>query len=782
MNCSNRGLTSVPNQIPARTSNLSLNGNVLHKIPSNAFRNLKNLVWLDLSDSQIYHLESGAFKNLSRLKFLRLRNNYLCERNGSYAEDVFTPLAHTLQWLDISGNLRNIPKKKMSYPSKSLSVLHSLKVLKLDCISGEKLGKEFKTLSSLEELDFSQGIQAEYVPDDMFQSIYGLHLKKLNLTNLNVNRISGCVFSRLVSLKNLDLSHNRRLVSNVVHVAHRLRNTSIEELYLTSTCLGINNALEGILANLNGTHVRVLALDQNEIHEVQSLFSRLPHIEILMLANNGIQATKIFDYFKDIYEAKNLKKLDFNNQKFLLQSSCKSYVSIKKSNVSTTVSKLNDFNFCDYGTSCLVVWPPKLEWLGASNIGASLPAVPNTTFWNNGSMKYLVVSNNRIEAFPNYLQCGVLSKNIISTIEYIDGSNCDIKCVSKDIAGNCTFSVKFANGSHNKIGLLEGDCNKDPKKDFLAFIKKFPTAEIFDASYNEISFLPDDPDIFEAAINIRVLIASNNKLSSLKPANLSKLVSLEYLDLSHNKFRTISSATRRMLDDLDKKLYRRKSLHLSLNFLGNPLLCTCKDLQLIEWLTITKFNFTNRDQYTCTYQDGSLVKMSDKLFYGLELECNDNNWLIVSSACLAVHYLLVTIASIWYRYRHYFRYFLLKIRMRQERLDAVLGRNEEYKYDAFISCTREGAKWIKRHFIDRFENDKLQLKFCIAQRDFLVGKTIIDNIMDTISQSRKTILLVDETFINSKWCQEELLLSHHVSTFICWLKKIVNCISSTKTR
>ena len=111
--------------------------------------------------------------------------------------------------------------------------------------------------------------------------------------------------------------------------------------------------------------------------------------------------------------------------------------------------------------------------------------------------------------------------------------------------------------------------------------------------------------------------------------------------------------------------------------------------------------------------------------------------------------------------------------MRQERLDALLGRNEKYKYDAFISCTREGAKWIKRHFIDRFENDKLQLKFCVAQRDFLVGKTIIDNIMDTISQSRKTILLVDETFINSKWCQEELLLSHHVSTLICWLKNLL---------
>ena len=70
----------------------------------------------------------------------------------------------------------------------------------------------------------------------------------------------------------------------------------------------------------------------------------------------------------------------------------------------------------------------------------------------------------------------------------------------------------------------------------------------------------------------------------------------------------------------------------------------------------------------------------------------------------------------------------------------------------------------KRYLLPKLENQDTGLKFCVAQRDFLVGKTIIDNIMDTISKSRKTILLVDGTFMESEWCQEELLLSHHVST------------------
>ena len=81
------------------------------------------------------------------------------------------------------------------------------------------------------------------------------------------------------------------------------------------------------------------------------------------------------------------------------------------------------------------------------------------------------------------------------------------------------------------------------------------------------------------------------------------------------------------------------------------------------------------------------------------------------------------------------------MRMRRERLNAILGENNEYMFDAFISCTREGAKWTKKYLLPKLEKQDTGLKFCVAQRDFVVGKTIIDNIMDTISKSRKTILL-----------------------------------------
>ena len=221
-----------------------------------------------------------------------------------------------------------------------------------------------------------------------------------------------------------------------------------------------------------------------------------------------------------------------------------------------------------------------------------------------------------------------------------------------------------------------------------------------------------------------------------------------------------------MLNELDENHFHKTSQYLSLNLLGNTFLYSCEHIQFLKWLATSKIHFMHLEQYTCEFINRKQVQLSDNLnqiIIELESECTNYTWFICSVVGLAIHIFLVTLTTVLFRFRHFLKYFILKMRMRRERLDAVLGKHNEYLYDAFISCTREGAKWAKRYLLPKLENQETGLKFCVAQRDFLVGKTIIDNIMDTISQSRKTILLVDETFIESKWCQEELLLSHHVS-------------------
>ncbi|PVD20663.1 hypothetical protein C0Q70_18821 [Pomacea canaliculata] len=81
-------------------------------------------------------------------------------------------------------------------------------------------------------------------------------------------------------------------------------------------------------------------------------------------------------------------------------------------------------------------------------------------------------------------------------------------------------------------------------------------------------------------------------------------------------------------------------------------------------------------------------------------------------------------------------------------------------YDAFVAYAHEDSEWVLKELCHRLENSSTPsrpaCKLCIHQRDFVVGKTIIDNIIDSIASSRHTIVVVSPSFVKSAWAMEEL--------------------------
>ena len=759
-NCSYAGLTSVPRTISSLTSYLVLNGNNFNTIKNNSFSNLVNLIWLDLSNSCIYHIESNVFLKLQALQVLSLKDNYLCEKNNSYAEGVFNPLAKELKVLDISGNLKNISLKNQSYPGEALNVLHSLAILRLDCISGQKLSKEFQNLTNLKELDFSHGTQAEDLPDDMFDSVSNVAIQTVNFTNVNLTKINGSIFSVFKSLEVLDLTNNPQLRQITVDIALALQKTSIQELYLAKTCIGRSTTISvaDVIKNLKGTNITVLTLDWNEIHMGESvIFDRLPNLEILTATHNSINSYHSFLY--NLTDAKNLRKLDISYQNTYVPSPCGNQqvnpeiICETKHPVSPHKSETVTFPFP-------IWWPDKLEWLSLSHNEIHFSPLPAFLFLRNGTIDYVDLSSNIFETIPQPFYC----YHTVSPIKHVDLSNCEIQCVTNNFFTQCQWSLKSLNASHNKLGLLQGGCNKNPSsRDFSLFFKPLTTLETLDISYNLISIL--DEDFLQSQENLRELRISHNDLTSWK-SNMTKCIHLELLDLSYNSLNSLSLEIRLTLTQLQANPKHRTKEHISLNLAGNPIDCTCKNIPFLQWLARTKLDLLDIENYKCSFKGRTKVKMSigiSQILSHLESECTSKVWLIVSYGGLALYILVVTVATTCYRWRHFMKYMIIKMRMRRERLQALIGNEGQYDFDAFVSCTREGAKWMKKYLLPKLENKDTRFKFCIAQRDFVVGKTIIDNIMDSINRSRKTILLVDETFINSKWCQEELLLSHHVS-------------------
>ena len=145
-----------------------------------------------------------------------------------------------------------------------------------------------------------------------------------------------------------------------------------------------------------------------------------------------------------------------------------------------------------------------------------------------------------------------------------------------------------------------------------------------------------------------------------------------------------------MLHKLDKDHWQKTSKHLTLNLDGHKFSCTCKNIQSLKWLAISKINLMYRKNSTCDFIDNRVVPLSNNLnqiIIELESECTSNIWFISSSAGLAIHIFLVTMTTVLFRFRHFLKYLTLKMRMRRERLNAVLGTNNEYLYDAFISLT-----------------------------------------------------------------------------------------------
>ena len=80
-------------------------------------------------------------------------------------------------------------------------------------------------------------------------------------------------------------------------------------------------------------------------------------------------------------------------------------------------------------------------------------------------------------------------------------------------------------------------------------------------------------------------------------------------------------------------------------------------------------------------------------------------------------------------------------------------KGPEYKYDIFIAYSSDKTETAKkiREDLER----KYQLRCCFADRDFVPGAEIVENISNCMGSSNKVLLLISEEFISSGWCWYE---------------------------
>ena len=261
--------------------------------------------------------------------------------------------------------------------------------------------------------------------------------------------------------------------------------------------------------------------------------------------------------------------------------------------------------------------------------------------------------------------------------------------------------------------------------------------------------------------NLMVLDLSSNMLHnfSLELNNLNNLLNLK---LDNNNLRYLSRKTTKQLDSLQAS--RQKSSCLEVDLSGNLFSCLCPYLHFIHWITETTVVLINKENYKCEFNDGTAGNIHNIQFVidKLEAQCYSYIWLkvYVGSQCLV--YFLISVISLMYRLRHDIRYLFLKLKLNRYKLRNILNP-QEYTYSAFVSCDRiDARKFVIQKLLPNLETEETNIKFCVAQRNFVVGVTKMDNIYRAIDKSEKVLCIISKAFLKSGWCKEELRIAHQV--------------------
>ncbi|KPP56470.1 toll-like receptor 1-like, partial [Scleropages formosus] len=72
---------------------------------------------------------------------------------------------------------------------------------------------------------------------------------------------------------------------------------------------------------------------------------------------------------------------------------------------------------------------------------------------------------------------------------------------------------------------------------------------------------------------------------------------------------------------------------------------------------------------------------------------------------------------------------------------------------------QKDSEWVDNQLVPNLE--AAQFSLCIHERDFVPGDWIIDNIINCVERSYKTLFVLSHNFVQSEWCNYELFFAQH---------------------
>ncbi|KAI5940817.1 toll-like receptor 2 [Manis javanica] len=679
----------------------------LNSIPSGLTAAVKSL---DLSNNKITHVSRSDLNGCVNLKALKLGSNGI----STIEEDSFFSLG-SLEHLDLSYNqLSNLF-------SSWFRPLSSLKFLNL-------LGNPYKTLGET----------------SLFSHLTNLRILKVGniytFAEIRERDFFGLTFLEELEI---DASHLKkyepRSLKSIQNISHLILHMK-QPVLLPEIFVDILSSLEYL--ELRDTHLNTFRFSEVSINDTNSLIKKLTFTNVEITDESFNEVVKILNYISRSLE------VEFND--CTLNGIGDFDISImdkakQLGNIETlTIRRLRiPYFYSFYDLSSIYSLTGRVKRITIENSKVFL--VPCSLSQHLKSLEYLDLSGNLMveeylgnsaceHAWP-FLQTLILRQNHLKSLEKTAETLLTLKNLTNlDISKNgfhpmpetCQWpaKLKYLNLSSARIDHLT-HCVPQ-------------TLETLDISNNNLnSFSLILPQLKE-------LYISRNKLKTLPDA--SSLPMLLVMNINRN---TINTFSKEQLDSF-KKL---KTLEAG----GNNFICSCEFLSFTqEQDSLSQMLIDWPENYLCdspSYVRGQRVQDT-------HLSVSECHRAALVSAVCCVLFLLILLTGVLCHHFHGLWYMKMMWAWLQAKRKPKKAPHRDICYDAFVSYSERDSYWVENLMVQELENFDPPFKLCLHKRDFIPGKWIIDNIIDSIEKSHKTIFVLSENFVKSEWCKYELDFSH----------------------
>ncbi|XP_076349861.1 toll-like receptor 4 isoform X2 [Tachypleus tridentatus] len=670
------------------------------------------------------NISKGNFPFLSRPLFSSLKNLFslaLIQSNiSNITSSVFTGL-RTLFILDLKQNkiqaldpLLFLETPQITEINLSNNLIYSFRLI----------SEALSSLRFLEMLDLSSnsGFRDLYTRD--LQVLQNTSLKQLLLQDCSLTMVEEEALGVLENLNILNLDNNLISEEALENITLGLRNTKIQTLYLRHLRRLTKFPSYGI-ASLSNTSIEFLYLDKNYLHSTYSL----PHMPFLKVLSLNYCSIPFIFSFHNVSALEELY-LRGNGIGSMNDDQLSSLTSLRKLDMSDNRKEISRFVLGKRQFFKLV----NLKKLYLSKI-----LIYSTLKRDD---LYGLINLQILDLSLNYIQIEDFAFETLRSLEFLNLVNNQMKYLS-----NYTFyGLKSLHFLLLKGNLLVLENNTYP-------FKMTPSLQVLFLDNNKIKLLK--PKTFSFCTNVRNLTLSHNKLMAWNESVFSNKPNLVSLHLDSNQ---ISHVTQAMLKDFNNLQY--------LTLSRNPFDCHACGMDVFQqWLRSTNVSIGGLN-VSRAYSCQRTKELEGQSILNVQIPTDHcrvhvvNVVLIISAtlSCTASFVTVLTLAG--YRFRWYIKYYWFWLRTKVKRYREI-QEAENYIYDVFVSYNSAETEWVYQRLLPALETGEIRLKVCIHDRDFELGRPITENIIEAIAKSRKTLLVLSDSFVKSNWCMFELNMAQH---------------------